>query len=142
MKVMVLALITLAACSPALMAQQVPEGIHSPASGPVNLCGHVEPDLVAFETWVRANPSLQEDEGTDRFEVFNAVRAPLRQYILARPSEPAYPAITCRLFSNRPDGGSNMTRQMRCDASREACDALFIEFQELDARVLAELRGQ
>ena len=35
-----------------------------------------------------------------------------------------------------------MEREMRCDASREACDALFLEFQASDEEIRRQIKGR
>ena len=122
-------------------AQLVPEGIHQEARGPAELCGLTAPDALQFMELLRTSPEVQSIPiESDRFELF-AADDHMKQWVITRPSEPAHPAVTCRHAFEGPDGSWYQTRSMRCDASREACDRLFIEFQELDERLRQSLEG-
>lgn len=63
------------------------------------------------------------------------------QWALTRPTEPAYPSVTCR-HAYQQDGNWYQIRNMRCDAGRAACDHLFIDFQQLDQRMIEEIRNR
>ena len=61
-------------------------------------------------------------------------------WAFAKPSNLAYPLATCmRVFVE--DGQTLMERHMRCDASRDACDLSFLEFDELDSRNRRQIQG-
>jgi hypothetical protein len=122
-------------------AQLVPEGVHSDPQGRSSMCGIVGDDALDLMRQVRASPSLNRSPiDTDRFELFVS-EGGLTQWVFTTPGEAAYPAVTCRLVYQERDGSWLQTRAMRCDASREACDELFLEFQALDEQVRQEIRG-
>ena len=133
------AVIFCALWAPAAAAQRVPEGIHSIQSGPVEMCGIRGRDLGAYVAALRTSPAHRPEAiGSDRFELFVAKEG-WDQIVLTRPTEPAHPAATCRHALRDAEGNFMMERQMRCDASREACDRLFLEFQALDERMRQEI---
>jgi hypothetical protein len=123
----------------AASAQSVPEGIHSDATGPTAMCALRGRDARELMERVRAAANLRRSPiESDRFEVFESLDHH-DQWVLTRPSEPAYPAVTCRHFYVE-NGSTFHTRNMRCDADRAACDRLFIEFRELDLQMMDYIR--
>lgn len=132
--------VIIAAFPQAAGAQAVPEGIHQNANGPAEMCGLVGRDARDLIKKARASPNLVlTDIGSDRFELFQS-DPPTYQLVATKPSEPAHPAVSCRrLFEE--NGSLQIDRSMRCDAGRSVCDALFIEFQELDAAMIKAVRG-
>lgn len=119
-------------------AQVVSKDIHDDVSGPVEMCGIEAEDAVALLAAIKRDGRFRAvDSGSDRFELF-ATEDHFVQWVATRPGETAYPAVTCRRVYEE-NGAFMMKREMRCDASREACDALFLEFQALDDRMSAEL---
>jgi|GEM_PF-2345686 len=132
----------LAAHSAPLSAQLVPEGIHSDADGPADLCGLVAPDAEGVIALLRSSPLVRAERiDSARFELFVA-REGITQWVATRASEPAHPAVTCRRLIEDKDGNLLTERQMRCDAERLPCDRLFLEFQALDERLREELNRQ
>ena len=126
--------------SPAL-AQAVPEGVHSEAKGSSSVCGVTGQDALAIRAKLRADPKIAEKpSGSPRFETYYS-SAELKQWTVTTTKDAAYPAVTCVYLYNS-GGGTDMSREMRCDASREACDALFEEFQANDAKIRAQIRGR
>ena len=126
--------ILLASAPAALRAQPVPEGIHNYTRAPSTLCGITGRDALDLRSKVMTDPKLaQEPSGSERFELYSTADAHT-QWVFTTPGEAAYPAATCRRLHNDAGGDAIMERKMRCDGAREACDKLFIEFQELDAR--------
>jgi hypothetical protein len=122
-------------------AQPVSEDIHELADGPSKLCGITANDAPALLASVRRDPRVRAEViESERFELY-ASSDHRTQFVATLPGEPAHPAISCRQLSQDEEGNLHLTREMRCDASRAACDALFREFQELDERVRAELSG-
>lgn len=122
-------------------AQSVPEGIHSLAVGPATMCGIVGADATDLLATARRSPDLRAVPiPSDRFEMFEG-GDPLRYQLVATlPTEPAHPAVSCRELYE--EGGTlRMKRSMRCDAERADCDALFQEFQALDAEATRMMRG-
>ncbi len=123
-------------------AQSVPEGIHSFADGPAEMCGVSGPDAAGLIAAARLSPMLRSTPiDSDRFELFVAVEG-MDQLVVTLPSEPAHPAATCRHVYQDEAGNWMQDRTMRCDAGREACDRLFIEFRELDERLRQALVGE
>ena len=141
MKILTLAsLLAVPATAPA-DAQIVPEGIHQHARGPVELCGLTGRDVRDLIERARASPAWRLTPiDAARFELFVAVDG-MNQLVVTRPSEPAHPAATCRHVFQDTAGNWLQERAMRCEASREDCDRLFIEFQELDERLRQSLAG-
>jgi hypothetical protein len=126
--------------SPAL-AQTVPEGVHSDAAGPSSVCGISGRDALAMREKLKSSPTIVEKpSGSDRFETyFSSVET--KQWTATTQKDPAYPAVTCVYLYNS-GGGTDMQREMRCDASREACDALFQEFEAHDAEIRRQVKGR
>ena len=122
-------------------AQSVPEGVHSVASGPTEMCGLVAASISELKRKAMDSDVLDPVAlPTSRFEMF-ASASQDDQLVFTTESEPAYPAATCRHLYE--EGGQlRMSRQMRCDAGRAECDALFLEFQELDAGLTRALQGE
>jgi hypothetical protein len=122
--------------------QLVPEGIHQNATGPSEMCGISGRDARDLIEKARTSPALRATPiKSDRFELFVSTQG-MDQVVVTRPGEPAYPSVTCRHVYQDAEGNWLHERQMRCEASREACDRLFIEFKRLDEQALQELRGR
>ena len=131
--------LVLAQASAPVAAQLVPEGIHTTPSGPLEMCGIRGRDLGDYIAALRASAAHRPEAiGSDRFELYVAKEG-WDQIVLTRPAEPAHPAATCRHAYRDAEGNIMMERHMRCDASREACDRLFLEFQALDERMRQEI---
>jgi hypothetical protein len=121
-----------------LMAQapapRVPEGIHQDVDGPPALCGFAGRDLADLERKVIASPGFVEENSNDRYRVFNRT-TDFVQFVFPRAGVLGFPMATCRKVSANPDGTSRISREMRCDGTREECDAIFIQFRELDESI-------
>lgn len=116
-------------------AQRVPEGVHQDARGPAEMCGLVGRDARELIEKARLAPSLRATPvDSARFEVFASADG-LDLLVVTRPTEPAHPTATCRHVYRDAAGNWLQERNMRCDAGRDACDRLFLEFQALDARM-------
>jgi hypothetical protein len=103
------------------------------------MCGLSGDDARDLFRKVRASRAItKQPEASDRFEIY-ATGDSLIQWVFTKKSEPAYPAITCRRMYQEANGSWHQTRNMRCDASREACDRLFSEFQSLDEQMRQQL---
>lgn len=124
----------------ASLAQVVPEGVHKEASGESDLCGVTGHDALAIREKLRTDPTIaDEPSGSNRFEVYFS-KVETKQWTVTTKEDAAYPAVTCvHLYDSQ--SGTEMTRQMRCDANRSACDALFLEFQAHDERIKRGIRG-
>jgi hypothetical protein len=126
--------------SPAL-AQAVPEGVHTDANGPSSLCGISGENALAIRAKLKSDPTIVErPSGSNRFETyFSNVES--KQWTVATTKDAAYPAVTC-VYLYISGGGTDVSREMRCDASREACDALFQEFEANDAKIREQIKGR
>jgi hypothetical protein len=123
------------------VAQSVPDGVHTPASGPSDICGVTGDDALAIRAKLRADPHIVEQpSGSARFETyFSSTES--KQWTVNTTNDAVYPAVTCVYLYNSGEG-TDMSREMRCDASREACDTLFEEFQANDAKIRAQIQGR
>ena len=123
------------------VAQAVPEGIHSDARGESSVCGITGNNALSIRDALRYDPTITEEPSpSKRFETYFSSTEP-KQWTVTTKADAAYPAVTCvHLFTS--SGGTDMRRQMRCDASREACDALFLEFRAHDDGIRKQIRGQ
>jgi hypothetical protein len=132
--------VLLAVHSPTL-AQAVPEGVHKDATGPSNICGISGENALAIRGKLKSNPTIVEKpSGSDRFETyFSSVER--KQWTVTTIMDAAYPAVSCVYLFNS-GGGADMQREMRCDASREACDALFQQFEANDEKIRKQIRGR
>jgi hypothetical protein len=126
-------LLIVGATATAAAAQSVPEGTHTLATGPQTICGITASSVHEFRSKVEGS-GLERQDGGPRFDAFisDMGESGMTQWVFTKPSETAYPAVTCRHVFKAKNGDWMMDRNMRCDASRAACDALFIEFQKLD----------
>ena len=124
----------------AIIAQTVPEGVHRDADGPSDICGITGENALAIRDKLKSDPSIiEKPSGSPRFETyFSSVET--KQWTVTTQREAAYPAATCVHLYNS-DGGTDMQREMRCDASREACDALFREFEASDTALRNQIKG-
>jgi hypothetical protein len=121
-------------------AQAVPEGVHTDANGPSDLCGVSGENAMAIRQKLKADPRIVErPSGSDRFETYYS-SVETKQWTVTTAKDAAYPAVTCVHLYNS-GGGTDMSREMRCDASRAACDALFQEFQANDDKILKQIKG-
>jgi hypothetical protein len=121
-------------------SQTVPEGVHTDANGPSTICGITGENALAIRAKLKTDSTIVEKpSGSSRFETYFSTTEP-KQWTVTTTKEAAYPAVTCVYLYNS-GGGTDMSREMRCDASREACDALFKEFETNDAKIRAEIKG-
>jgi hypothetical protein len=128
--------LTLAQLVTGASAQAVAEGFHSLSAGPETICGITAASASEFRLKIR-QAGLTFQDGGPRFDVYLSPSAgdDMVQWAVTKAGEPAFPAVTCRHMYKTTDGAWMQDRKMRCDASREACDALFVEFQQLDERM-------
>ncbi len=123
------------------LAQAVPEGVHSDATGPSTVCGISGENALAIRDKLKSDRTIVEkSSGSERFETyFSSVES--KQWTVTTKRDAAYPAVTCVYLYNS-GGGTDMQREMRCDATREACDALFQEFEANDAEIRKQIKGR
>ena len=103
------------------------------------MCGLTAPDIEGMRHAVR-DSGFREGASTAEFVQFLDEEA-VRDVVFSNPGYFAHPLVTCREFIER-DGALFLNRQMRCDADRMSCDAALQEFNDLDAQMIAEMRGQ
>jgi hypothetical protein len=68
-------------------------------------------------------------------------RASLIQWTFTPPDEPAYPAVVKRSVIER-NGAVSVETAILCQAEKAACDALVVEFQQLNDEMRASLMGR
>jgi hypothetical protein len=130
-----LALLFLAGLAGGLTAQPVPEGIRSPSGGRPSLCGMTAASISALEAELsRLLPALP---GNDRFGRYED-RPNRRIWTFTTAAHPAHPAVACGTVATR-DGMVGLDMQIFCLSTRETCDALHREFEELNAQVRRRL---
>lgn len=120
-------------------AQPVPEGVHTLATGASTICGISGENALAIRAKLKADRTIVEKpSGSDKFETYFS-STEFKQWTVTTPKNAAFPAVNCVYLYNS-GGGTEMSREMRCDASREACDALFQEFQANDEKIRRQIR--
>jgi hypothetical protein len=95
------------------------------------MCSLHGADAYDFLRQVKASMDLHRAQESGRFELFVSDDG-LTQWIFTRPTEDAYPAVTCRRLNRDGQGHWIAKRSLRCEAGRISCDRLFAEFQRLD----------
>jgi hypothetical protein len=106
------------------------------------MCGFTAKNTRDLLAQVRASKRVTEKElNSPRFEAYVSGDQ-LTQLVFTKAGEPAHPAVTCRHAYPDKDGAYHLGRNMHCEASREACDQLFLEFQLLDKRTVQEIRRE
>ena len=115
----------------------------SRSKGPISMCNVKAANVLELLGKLRATTGyLEHGIGSDRFTAFSSPD-PFTDWVFTKPSELAYPAVSCRHLYQDKSGAWLMTRErLRCEASREACDALYLEFQELDQRMKRKWPGR
>jgi len=104
-----------------------------------HMCGVSAASAPAFLAALGTDARLQERPGNARFQIYASADQRF-SWAATRSSEPAHPAVTCREVGPDPDNGRlTITRSMRCDGPRPACEALHAEFQALDDGVRARI---
>lgn len=138
---LVLAVALIVGASSPSGAQSVPEGVRRLTDGPAAMCGIVGTDASDLLATARQSAYLRAVPiPSDRFEMFEGGEPVQYQLVATLPTEPAYPAVSCRELYEE-GGALRMKRSMRCDAERADCDALFQEFQALDAEATRAMQG-
>ena len=95
------------------------------------MCGLHGADSHDFLRQVKASTALHRTQDSARFELFVSDDG-LTLWVFTRPTEDAYPAVTCRRLNRDGQGHWIAKRSLRCEAGRIACDSLVVEFQRLD----------
>ena len=103
--------------------------------GATTICGISAATAVEFKAKIEA-AGLQPMYGSPRFTAFTSpmTEDELIQWVVVKPGQFAYPAVTCRHVFKDATGGWMQERKTRCDAELDDCDKLAAEFAELDAQ--------
>ncbi|WP_193771564.1 hypothetical protein [Mesorhizobium sp. M2E.F.Ca.ET.219.01.1.1] len=112
------------------------ETVYRYEHGPSAMCGIHGGGTADFLRQVRA--SLRQAPASDRFDLFVGDDG-VTQWVFTKPSEKAYPAVTCRWLDKDSQGHWIIKRKIRCQADRAACDRLAGEFATLDDQLRRSL---
>ena len=112
------------------------ETVYRYEHGPSTMCGIHGGGTADFLRQVRA--SLHQAPASDRFDLFVGDDG-VTQWVFTKPSEKAYPAVTCRWLDKDSQGHWIIKRKIRCEADRAACDRLAGEFATLDDQLRRSL---
>ncbi len=116
-------------------AQPVPEGIHEIDEGPPRLCGMTAATVPALEAALAGR--LPPLPGNERYVAYEDAQN-LRVWTFTTSAHPAHPAVACRGVAEE-DGNVVAQMDIVCHSTRANCDALYREFEELNARMLREI---
>jgi hypothetical protein len=122
--------------APPAAAQPVPEGVHRPGTGQPTLCGSTAGTVAALQADIAGR--LPPMAGNARYIAFENAPA-LRIWTFTTAVHPAHPAVACRTLIRRPDGGFEVGTEIYCFSTRENCDGVYREFEELNAQFRREL---
>lgn len=114
------------------------ETVYRYKHGPSTMCGIHGADSGDFLRHVRAQGSLHQAPASERFDLFVSDDG-LTQWVFTKPSEKAYPAVTCRRFDKDQQGNWIANRELRCETDSPVCDRLADEFQKLDEQLRRSL---
>ncbi len=136
-----LAIMALAPSSMAA-AQAVPEGIHSEGKATPEVCGLTAATVVDLEAAIRARPDAEPLQGTDEYTAIATSVGGMRVLTFTTPQNRAHPAVACRQVVDNPGGGSTIQTSIACFNSRENCDWLYRQFEELNDRAIKSMEGR
>ena len=120
----------------ALAPEHVPEGIHSLEKGEIEICGTKAGTVLALFDRMSKLPPLP---GNDRYVAFEDSRK-RRVWTFTTAAHPAHPAVACRSVVEK-DGSVLLGLEISCHSTREKCDALYREFEALNARIGEKAEG-
>jgi hypothetical protein len=128
-----------ALCLPsAVIAQPVPEGIHREGDGRADLCGMRADNIASLRAQIVGRfPSAP---GNDRYAAYYD-EANSRFWNFTTEAHAAHPAAACRTLVQR-DGQFFIEGEISCQSTRANCDALYREFEELNATMRRELQAR
>jgi hypothetical protein len=130
-----LALLFLAGLAGGSAAQPGSEGARSQESSPSSLCGVPATDIPALEA--ELSRRLTELPGNDLFRRYED--PPNRRiWTFTTAAHPAHPTVACGTVVTR-DGMVGIQMEISCYSTRENCDALHREFEELSAQLRRRL---
>lgn len=141
MRLLCFPMMTLALMSAQASSQVVSERSQTNMISASDVCGVVGKDALAIRDKLRANPAIIErPSGSDRFETYFSSAEPT-QWTVTTKADAAYPAVTCVTLLNA-GGGTEMRRDMRCDASGAQCYALLSEFKASDEKIRSSIKSR
>jgi hypothetical protein len=73
---------------------------------------------------------------------FDVVSFPDQLWNFTKASHPAYPSVACRRVVKGADGSRRVETQLRCNATKEACDRLAADYAALDKEIMEAIRKQ
>jgi hypothetical protein len=116
-------------------AQSVPEGIHRDGDGRADICGLKAATVDDLHRKVASANDVQVLDVTPEYRAY-VLNKTLRQLTFTTPANRAHPAVACRTVVDAPGGGSSINTELVCHNSRENCDWLYREFEQLTKRTL------
>jgi hypothetical protein len=120
-------------------AEPVPDSIHSLGGPDDKICGLRSGDIPALEAQLARD--LPREAGNERYRAYwdEAAR---RIWTFTTAVHPAHPAVACRTIGER-DGAVYVDTEITCYSTRANCDALYREFEQLNAEMRRALaRGR
>ncbi len=104
------------------------------------LCG--TPDAAPWQKYEQLT-AVEKLPEIFRSEQYIALRDRNRMitWTFTQASHPAHPAVICRRIVG-PDGALRLEMNANCEARKPACDALIVEFERMNARMIEEMKGQ
>jgi hypothetical protein len=120
-------------------AQLVPEGVHSEGNGKAEVCGLTAPSVSELEHAIRARSDVERLDVTADYVAYATSSDGMRVLTFTMPSNRAHPAVACRQIVDDVAGGSTIQTSIACFNSRENCDWLYGQFDELTKRTISEM---
>jgi len=104
------------------------------------LCG--TPDASPGQKYEQLT-AIEKLPETFRSEQYIALRDRNRMitWTFTQAAHPAHPAVVCRRVVES-DGALRLEMNANCQAKKPACDALIAEFEQLNARMMEEMKRQ
>ena len=105
------------------------------------LCDHtLGPDLAAMLERIKQLPGATMPPS--RSPDFDVVSLPDQLWNFTKASHPAHPSVACRRIVKDADGALRIETQLRCNASKAACDRLAADYAALDKQIMDALKQQ
>ena len=97
-------------------------------------------DLAAMHERIKLLPgaTLPPSRNPD----FDVVSLPDQLWNFTKTSHPAYPSVACRRIVKDADGARRVETQLRCNASKAACDRLAADYAALDKEIMEAIKKQ
>ena len=121
--------------SMSLSVQPVPEGIHREGNGRADLCGEEAATVADLHRQLVGR--LEALPGNERYTALSD-NVNLRIWTFTTDRHPAHPAVACRTVSTDEAGNVRLRMEIMCHNARERCDALYREFEALNAQMSAQ----